>query len=149
MAASGQTRFEGEGTADCSQNPAARGSSSRLSAGIASKLSKTFKGSGSEIKQRVPARSNQFVWKVQLLSYSRVRIWWLLWVLLEISCGKSWYLVKAIVAYVSPLMVGSKIYPTGNWKRFIAVLTIIGRVQAQSIPHSRSCTDSKSKYNYR
>jgi hypothetical protein len=75
LAASVQQAFQGEGTADCSQKYASRGSSSKDAVSIALILSKAFKGSVSKARQGMPARSNQFVREMQLLSYWCIRLW--------------------------------------------------------------------------
>jgi len=90
-----------------------------------SMLSKVFKGSGSEKEQSVPARSNQFVWEVQLLSYSHIRIWGSMCVLADMKSGKSWKLVNAIIENVNPPMIRSKVYPTGDRTTFVIVLTAV------------------------
>jgi len=53
-------------------------------------LSKGFNGSGSEMRQGVPARSNKFVYEVQLLLYVSIQIWGSMWVLMDIKSVKLW-----------------------------------------------------------
>jgi len=65
-------------------------------------LSKAFKGSGSDSVQCVPARSNQFVREVQLLSYLCIRVWGSVRVISDIKSGKLSADINAIVANVDP-----------------------------------------------
>jgi hypothetical protein len=70
-------------------------------------LSKAFKGSGSDELQDVPARSNQFVREVQLLSYFCIRIWRLMGVVSDIKSGKLSADIDAIVTNMNPVAFGS------------------------------------------
>jgi hypothetical protein len=70
-------------------------------------LSKAFRGSGSDKMQDIPARSNQFVRDVQLLSYFYIRIWRSVGVVMDIKSGKLSAGVDAIVADMDPVAFGS------------------------------------------
>jgi len=70
-------------------------------------LSKAFKGSGSDSVQCVPARSNQFVREVQLLSYFCIRVWGSVRVISDIKSGKLSADINAIVANMDPTTFGS------------------------------------------
>ena len=70
-------------------------------------LSKAFSGSGSDKVQEVPARSNQFVQEVQLLSYFCIRIWRSVGVISDIKSGRLSADINAIVADVNPVTFGS------------------------------------------
>jgi hypothetical protein len=74
-AASVQYKFQGEGTSHCSQKLAGRHISSTSVFSSPLILSKVFKGLGSDKEQCVPARSNQFIREVELVSYLCIRIW--------------------------------------------------------------------------
>jgi hypothetical protein len=77
---------------------ASRGSSSKDAVSIASILSTAFNGFGSKTRQGIPARSNQFIREVQLLSYWCIRIWRSMGVLTDFKSGMSKKFVDAIVA---------------------------------------------------
>jgi len=66
-----------------------------------------FKGSGSDKVQGVPARSNQSIREVQLLSYFCIRIWRSMRVIADIKSGKLSADVEAIVANLNPVAFGS------------------------------------------
>ena len=59
--ASVQYIFQGKGTSDCSQKYSSRGSSSKVTASTVLILSNVFNGSGSNTRQGVLAKSNQFI----------------------------------------------------------------------------------------
>lgn len=106
LATSVQYKFQGEGMVDYSLKCTASDSSSTAAVRIVSILSKAFKDLNVKTRQMVSAKSNQFFQVAHQLFYCYIRVYWLMWVLTDIKCGKLWLNIVTIITIMCSASVG-------------------------------------------